>query len=488
MSFERPTFRTILERVRADYRSDLQIKTILRRSVEHALTFAIAAVAHGLYGFLDFIFRMLFWDTAEGSYLRRHASTFEVEQGAAEGTELIILGTGDEGEIFDDLTEWQRSDGVVYIQQGDAEVPESVAGVEQVTEIETVADVLSSLNDTYFLYDTPLIPYYIWFNVDSAGTDPYITGRTGVEIAITEGDIADDVATALQTAINDLSDVSATVASNIVTATNSDTGLAEEAVDYTTGFTLTTTTEGVDEVIGGEVQITVVSEDVGAHTNLEVGDILSLVTPLENVDSEAEVLEITQEGEDIESEELFQSRFLFAVRNPIQGGAAGDYIQWMNALPGVTRSWVFPGWLGDGTVGCAFVDDNSDDIFPDEAEVDEVQGVIDLAAPATADVTVFSPTPVEVDISIKISPNTVAVRQAVYAELQDMFFREAEVAESWNESGTANDGSIPLSKIGEAISVATGEDRNELVSPATSPTCSPGEILILGEVTWQTLI
>lgn len=46
-----------------------------------------------------------------------------------------------------------------------------------------VADVSGSLNNTYFLLnDEQGNGYYVWFNINSAGTDPAIAGRTGVEV------------------------------------------------------------------------------------------------------------------------------------------------------------------------------------------------------------------------------------------------------------------------------------------------------------------
>ena len=63
--------------------------------------------------------------------------------------------------------------------------------------ITTVADVSSSLNDTYFLLDSKTQGYYVWFNVDAAGTDPEVAGRVGLEVALLEDATADDVAGAI---------------------------------------------------------------------------------------------------------------------------------------------------------------------------------------------------------------------------------------------------------------------------------------------------
>lgn len=53
--------------------------------------------------------------------------------------------------------------------------------------IQTVAftaDTAGSLNNTYFyLNDASGNAYYVWFNINSAGTDPMVAGKIGVEVA-----------------------------------------------------------------------------------------------------------------------------------------------------------------------------------------------------------------------------------------------------------------------------------------------------------------
>lgn len=491
MAFERPSFTTILARVKADFRDELSLTTILRRSVEMAVIYAISGVSHVLHGFIDYLFKMLFWDTAEGNFLRRWASIFAVTKEASTSTQLTILITGDVGYTSPDGTEWQRSDGGIYIQEGDATIPDEVVGVSQVTDIQAIADVSASLNSTYFYIDTPEHEYYAWINVSSTGTDPAIDGRTGVEIDINQDDIADDVANAIYTALGALADMTAEVVGDTVTVTNSSSGVVEDAVDYSTGFTISVITSGIDAVTGEQVEATVISDAFGADTNVDVGNSLSLVAPIDNIDSSAEVITVIQEGQDEEDDESYRDRFLDIVREPPQGGSANDYLQWMNAMTGVTRSWVFPNYLGYGTVGCTFVDDNDeDDIFPTDDEVETVRAALEILVPATVyDVDVFSPTQNEIDLTIKITPNTLAVRTAVRAELEDLFLREAQVKGAYRYPGQTYDGKIALSKIDEAISIAVGEDSHELVSPTSTPEpTASGGILVLGAITWQTLI
>jgi len=122
-----------------------------------------------------------------------------------------------------------------------------VAGIAEETEITTVADNTGSLNDTYFLINTPENQYYVWYNVNAAGTDPALANKTGVEVAIATDATADDVAAATATELDGLADMSASDASDVITATNSKAGAVADAADTgVTGFGFSVTTQGTN--------------------------------------------------------------------------------------------------------------------------------------------------------------------------------------------------------------------------------------------------
>jgi hypothetical protein len=121
---------------------------------------------------------------------------------------------------------------------------------EEVTDITTVANVTSdTLAGKYFLLDSPTTAYYVWFDVSDGSTDPAPVGKTPIEVDITPGDTANEVATALQLALDAETDFSASVLSNVVTVTNAATGSVSDAVDVDTGFTINVTTQGTDEAL-----------------------------------------------------------------------------------------------------------------------------------------------------------------------------------------------------------------------------------------------
>ena len=173
-------------------------------------------------------------------------------------------------------------------------------------------------------------------------------------------------------------------------------------------------------------------------------------------------------------------RLLTKLQLPPSGGNENDYLVWAKEVAGVTRSWVFPAQLGPGTVGLAFVVDNDPvTIIPDAAKVGEVQAHIAAVKPVTADATVFAPVPKVVAFSIAVTPDTPAVRAAVEDELDDLFLR---IAAPGGASGVT--GTIPLSQINEAISLAAGETDHVLSVPAADVTVTTGEMAIRGTVTW----
>lgn len=69
-------------------------------------------------------------------------------------------------------------------------------GVGTVT-ITTIADVSGSLNNKYFLINgADGDNWYVWYNVNSAGTDPMLPGRTGIEVPLATNADADVVGVA----------------------------------------------------------------------------------------------------------------------------------------------------------------------------------------------------------------------------------------------------------------------------------------------------
>lgn len=242
---------------------------------------------------------------------------------------------------------------------------------------------------------------------------------------------------------------------------------------------------------GGSIAGVIVAENAGDAPNIDDGSTVSLTAAIAGVDAQATVDSTAIEGEDEETIDALRTRLLQRIQQPPAGGKVSDYVAFALSVVGVTRVWVLPGNRGQGTVDVTFVEDDEDPIIPDAAKVAEVQLAINEQKPVTADSIVFAPNDTSIDMTIQLKPNTTEVRDAVTAELEDLFFREAEVRNAIDPEqvgeGVQFDGKIPLSKINEAISIATGEEDHVLVTPTSDPQASEGGLLSVGTLTFQTL-
>lgn len=123
------------------------------------------------------------------------------------------------------------------------------ASTAEVTNVVTVADVAGSLNSKYFfLSEGRLDTNYTFYYSNGTGVDPAISGRTSVVILYTNGDSANTIASLTQAVVDALADFSATVVTNTVTVTASDAGPALDGSSETSGFTVTVTVQGADQI------------------------------------------------------------------------------------------------------------------------------------------------------------------------------------------------------------------------------------------------
>jgi len=136
-----------------------------------------------------------------------------------------------------------------------------MALAQEVTKITTVADVSGSLQSEYFFINAieadsttdvgfKTVEYYVWFDVSSGGSDPSLSGKTGVEVDISTNDSASAVATAIESALDALSNFSASASTNVVTVTNTNRGSVTDASDFNSTHTISTTTQGTGQLVG----------------------------------------------------------------------------------------------------------------------------------------------------------------------------------------------------------------------------------------------
>jgi uncharacterized phage protein gp47/JayE len=230
----------------------------------------------------------------------------------------------------------------------------------------------------------------------------------------------------------------------------------------------------------GTVEVPIVAQEAAAAYALPAGASLSFVTPLPGVESRGTVAAGgIGGGADQEADHSLRGRILDRIRQPAQGGARHDYVVWAGQVSGVGSRpdgtpavWVSPGEMGLGTVVVRLLAEGGG--IPDAQLVAAVQTHLDQVRPVTAEVIVVAPVPVPLDVTIaNLNPSTPEVRAAIEVEIADLLARSA-----------APGATILLSHIRAAISTAAGEDDHDLIEPATNVTHAPGEIAVMGSVSW----
>lgn len=258
----------------------------------------------------------------------------------------------------------------------------------------------------------------------------------------------------------------------IFTGTTGVTVPAGTALQRSDGTEFTTDVDGT--LAAGTVTVAVTATVGAAASNTAANTSLQLVSPIAGVTSSATVdsLGLTG-GTDIETLDAWRARLLERVQRPPHAGTSDDYIAWALEVAGVTRAWCYPLEGGNGTVTVRFVRDNDASLIPDATEVTTVQNYIAAKKPIGATLTVAAPVAAPLNFSITLTPSTQAVKDAVTAELQDMLLRDAQPG-----------GTILLSHINEAISIATGETDHVLTAPTADVTHTVGQLATMGTITW----
>lgn len=227
-------------------------------------------------------------------------------------------------------------------------------------------------------------------------------------------------------------------------------------------------------IASGTASLALTCLTAGTIGNTDAASVLTFVSPVPNVSGTATVdVDGIMGGVDAETDEALRERLLERLQAPPLGGSEADYERWAKEVAGVTRVWVAPQELGPGTVTVRFVRDADASIIPDAGEVSDVQDYIDARRPVTADVHVLAPVAVPLNFTISVTPASVAVKAAVEAELTDLISRDSEPG-----------GTILLSRIREAVSIAAGESDNTVTVPAANVTNTTGQMSTMGTITW----
>jgi len=138
MAFTRPTLSTIIDRIKADIKSGLQLSAILRRSFEEIISKALGGASHTLHGHIEYAIENKFFpDTGDDATVLRWSTLYNVPRVDATFAKLVIdiVFTGNGTVPINTI--FKRSDGFQY--KLESEVSSLVAGTVQGT-------IIASLN------------------------------------------------------------------------------------------------------------------------------------------------------------------------------------------------------------------------------------------------------------------------------------------------------------------------------------------------------
>lgn len=248
---------------------------------------------------------------------------------------------------------------------------------------------------------------------------------------------------------------------------------ANDGAEYTTDSD-GTIDDGYGDPPGVEINITSVL--AGAAYSLNVGEVLGLQSPIDDVNVGPEIVEVLEDGADQEETEDLRARFLERLDEPPHGGNSSDYVAWAKQVAGVTRAWVTPRGLGPGTVVVRFARDRDVSPIPDSGEVAAVQAHLDAQAPAHAAATAHAPVALPIDFQIAIAPNTTEMRAAVLAALTDQIVREGSPG-----------GTILRASLQTTIGTTAGITDYRLDIPAANVTPGENELPAMGALDWDLL-
>ena len=210
----------------------------------------------------------------------------------------------------------------------------------------------------------------------------------------------------------------------------------------------------------------------GSAYNLDQGQTLSLVNSLKGVKSAVTQTAIDG-GTDVETDDELRARVLARTQNPPRQGTKADYEAWALEVSGVGYAWCYPKEMGDGSVTIRILD--QDGGFPDTTLLNTVRKHVTGKASVLATIYVESPLEQKCNLTLKITPDTLAIRDAAESALKSLFKKESVPGSS-----------ILLSHLNACLSSVAGETDHVIVSPVKDFTASDqAHLLTLGSVTWQ---
>lgn len=229
-------------------------------------------------------------------------------------------------------------------------------------------------------------------------------------------------------------------------------------------------------IAGTEVTLPVESELAGADYNLDTGQILTLGSPISGIDSTATVASTTQTATDLETITELQQRLLTRIAEQPQGGARHDYERWAREVPGVFRAFCVSNPRGPGSVDLYFLhEEGTDGMIPTVGQIAEVQDYIDERRQVGYE-DFLAKAPSTTAVNYTVTSVTGATQAEVEAQWEAMFLAKA--------LATVNRDPAPIYVSDHWAAALLAADAITITAPAATLTPEPGEVFVLGTVTW----
>lgn len=255
------------------------------------------------------------------------------------------------------------------------------------------------------------------------------------------------------------------------------------------------------------VNVPVIAAAAGSAGNSIAGTSFSLSSPIAGIigsSGVAATLGITG-GTDQEAEDSFKNRYLAEYAAPPQGGDRNDYIEWAEAVSGVTRAWVNPNGSGPGTVVVYTMFDQTEAAFNgfpqgtngvatnetrDTAATGDLLTVANAILPVQpVTALVYSCAPIAEPVPFTIANlgtnNTTAMQASITAALAAMFVEFGNVGGTINPATGAAWPAIDPNAWYGALGAIAGLSNFTVPTPSGPITPGSGELFTLGTVTFS---
>jgi len=423
------------QRARTDVQRQLpQSNPFLKNSWLGALITGYANRVFDFYLQLKEAIKQSFPDTATGDSLEEWAAIWGRNRLAATVADGNVVATGVAASVIPTGTVYTDSDGNLYDSVSDATIALSSMTIVSITRVGATATA-TTLNNHNLASNVPVT----------------ITGAVETEYNIIDGDIQ---VTGLKTFTYQVTGTPATPATGTITGSHT------------------------------SAVVPVQSEGFGEIQNQILDAVLSLQSPIVGVDDDANVdFNEISGGTDQETDTELQSRLVERIQNPVAHFSESEIVSKAKEINGVTRVFVQPITPEVGAVTIYFLRDQDADPIPTGSQITEVKNKILEITPANTDpddVIVAAPSPVNVDFTFaSISPNTVSMKTAVTASLQQFFDENTSV-------GVNIDKDSYRAAIFNTVDVSTGQvmESFELTFPTGDIAITSNQIGVLNNVTY----